>query len=267
MERWAANTLRTLGIILLAGFILVVSLVLLLLSLCAWQGGFGGGSRPDEGLAYLIAAVVLLGGGIWVIARQSRSLMRSVAAKGQDVSPLGEAGAASSGPILDSPESLRAVRLLAQAMGAQIVLSVLGVVWSYSTMTASVALVNWKLILLAPFALYHLPYAILIYKLLQGANRWTFAYSLAVPSILLFQSVFSLSIVASVYVRHPAGLLLVLVPWVLHILILVLAYKAIQRVGLHPEPPLLARAAVVTFGYFFVVHLAVPLLLFRLARR
>ena len=31
MERWAANTLRTLGIVMLAGLVLVTSLILLLL--------------------------------------------------------------------------------------------------------------------------------------------------------------------------------------------------------------------------------------------
>jgi hypothetical protein len=145
---------------------------------------------------------------------------------------------------------------------------VLGWLWNqfhYFTAASGQALPNWALILLGPYVFYVVPYAILIYKLVKQPDRRTFAYSLAVPSVILFQSLFSLSIFA--YVRHPAGFLLLLVPWLVHILILVLAYKAIQQVGLHPEPPLLVRAALVTFGYFFFVHVATPLLLYLIFRR
>ena len=47
MDRWAANTLRTIGIILTAGFVLVTSLLLALLSMCAKQGDFGGNRHPE----------------------------------------------------------------------------------------------------------------------------------------------------------------------------------------------------------------------------
>ncbi len=60
MERWAANTLRTLGIILTAGFVLVVGLFLALLSLCAAQGGFAGGRHPDQAAGYASGAVLVL---------------------------------------------------------------------------------------------------------------------------------------------------------------------------------------------------------------
>jgi hypothetical protein len=269
MERWAANTLRTLGIVLLAAFILITSLILLLFSVCAWQGGFGGGNHPGQGLGFLIAAVVLLGGGIWGVARLSRSLLRSVAAvTAQSASPVGEVGPASSEPFHMSPRGLRAVNLLAQTMGAQIALSVLCRLWNqfhYFTAAGGLAHPNWTWILLGPYVFYVVAYAILIYKLVKQPDRHTFAYSLAVPSVILFQSLFSLSIFS--YVRQPAGFLLLLVPWLVHILILVLAYKAIQQVGLHPEPPLLVRAALVTLGYFFFVHVAPPLLLYRMSRR
>ncbi len=48
MERWAANTLRTLGIILMAGFVLITSLILLMFSMCAAQGDFGGNKHPEQ---------------------------------------------------------------------------------------------------------------------------------------------------------------------------------------------------------------------------
>ncbi len=79
MERWAANTLRTLGLVMLAGFVLVTSLFLLLLSICAWQGGFGGGNRPDQGLGFLIAAVAVLIVGTWFIGRLARGLIKDAA--------------------------------------------------------------------------------------------------------------------------------------------------------------------------------------------
>ncbi len=262
MERWAANTLRTLGLVMLAGFVLVTSLFLLLLSICAWQGGFGGGNRPDQGLGFLIAAVAVLIVGTWFIGRLARGLIKD-AAPGQTVAPIDRDPSVQSVPFHLSPSGRRAIHLLAGAMGAQIGLSAVGWFWSqfhFWQTTQSLPLRNWTLILLAPFVLYHVPYAILIYRLLRQPERRAFAYSLAVPSVVVLQSLFSLSLVVSVYVRQPVGFVLLAVPWLIHILIIALAYKAIQIVGLHPEPPLLIRAAVVTFAYFLFLHIATPLM-------
>jgi hypothetical protein len=259
MDRWVANTLRTLGIVLLGGFILLTCLVLLVCSMCAWGGGFGGGNHPDQGVKFLIAAVVVLVGGIWIIARLARSLIADAAA-GQTVAPV---DSEPSVPFHLSPSGLRAIHLLAGAMGAQIVLSAAGLFWNqyyFWRTTQSLPLHNWTLILLAPFVLYHVPYAILIHRLLRQPDRRAFAYSLAVPSVLVLQSLLTLSLVVSVYVRHPVGLLLLAVPWLIHFVILGLAYKAIQIVGLHPEPPLLIRAGLITFAYFFFLHIATPLM-------
>src|SRR5579864_3071772 len=79
MERWAANTLRTLGIILTAGFVLITSLFLLLLSFCAAQGGIAGYKHPDQAVAYLAAAVAVIVLGIWLIAWLARGILRSSA--------------------------------------------------------------------------------------------------------------------------------------------------------------------------------------------
>src|ERR1700722_10524844 len=79
MERWAANTLRTLGIILTSGFVLVTSLLLLLLSMCAAQGGFGGTKHPEQTVPYLAAAVAVLVAGIWFIVWLARGIFRSSA--------------------------------------------------------------------------------------------------------------------------------------------------------------------------------------------
>src|SRR5579864_5888744 len=79
MERWAANTLRTLGIILTAGFVLITSLFLLLLSMCAAQGDFGGNKHPEQVVPYLAAAVAVVVLGIWFIAWLARGILRSSA--------------------------------------------------------------------------------------------------------------------------------------------------------------------------------------------
>src|SRR6266700_1305228 len=230
MERWAANTIRTLGIVLLGGFILVVSLVLLLCSMCAWEGAFGGGKHPDQGVAYLIAAVVVLVGGIWIEARLARSVIRSAAAA-EPSSPGAMVPRASLSEPLDlSPLSLEAVNHLVIAMGAQIGLSAMSWFWNqvhYWKAPSGLAPHNWTLILFAPFVLYHVPYAILIYKLLNHPDRRTFGYSLTVPSILILQTLFSLSVLTYTYIHQPVGLLLMVLPWLIHIVILVLAWKTI----------------------------------------
>src|ERR1700692_2684442 len=79
MERWAANTLRTLGIILTAGAVLVGSLFLLLLSMCASSGGYGGTRHPEQVVPYLVAAGLVLVLGIVVIVRLARGIFRSMA--------------------------------------------------------------------------------------------------------------------------------------------------------------------------------------------
>src|SRR3984893_10917345 len=77
MERWAANTLRTLGIILTSGFVLITSLILALFSICAAQGGFGGTKHPEQVFPYLAAAVAVLVLGCLLVVRLSRDIFRS----------------------------------------------------------------------------------------------------------------------------------------------------------------------------------------------
>jgi hypothetical protein len=269
MERWAANTLRTLGIILTSGFVLITSLLLLLLSMCAAQGGFGGTKHPEQVAPYLIAAVAVLVIGIWFIAWLARGIFRSVA-----VPELSAAGIPSSGisstapeakpsiPLHLSPMGRKSIERLVLALGAQIVLS--AIAWIFNQLhfwraPRAFAPHNWTLILLGPFILYHIPYAILIYVLLKRPDRRAFAYSLAVPAVLILQAVFSLGVVGYYYIHEPRGFLLLVLPWTIHIVILVLAYQAIQQVGLHPEPSSLIVAAVAAFFFFSAIHVVTPL--------
>lgn len=258
MERWAINTLRTLGIILTAGFVLATSLFLLLLSWCASSGDFGGNKHPEQVVPYLAAAGTVLVLGTWFIVWLTRGIIRSSAAQAATSSE-----PALAVPLHLSPLGRKSIDRVVLALAAQIVLGALS--WFFNqryfwSAPQHIALHNWMLILLVPFVLYHVPYAILIYALLKKVDRRALAYSLAIPAILVLQSLLTLSLVVYTYIRHPVEFLLVLLPWLIHIIILVLAYKAIQQTGIHPEPPSLLVAALVTFLYFSFIHGATPFL-------
>jgi hypothetical protein len=266
MERWAANTLRTLGIILTSGFVLITSLLLLLLSMCAAQGDFGGNRHPEQVVPYLVAAGAVLVVGISLITWLARGIHRSMPVAEPATSPAGTIPISepiSSAPLHLSPLGRRSIDRLVFALGAQVVISAVAwVVNQLNFWTAPRAFQphNWTLILLAPFILYHIPYALLIYALLKRPDRLAFTYSIAVPAVLILQSLFSLTVVSYYYVHHPAGFALFVIPWAIHIVILVLAYQAIQQVGIHPQPSSLMVAAVVAFFFFSLIHMATPIL-------
>jgi hypothetical protein len=264
MERWAANTLRTLGIILTAGFVLVTSLLLLLLSMCAAQGGAGVTNQSGQVVPFLLGAVAVLVLGIWFIVWLARGIFRSgLVAEPVAARVLPPSEPASSVPLHLSPLGRKAIDRLVFALGAQIVLSALAWIFNqlhFWTARLPYARQNWTLALLAPYILYHLPYAILIYVLLKKPDRRTFAYSLAVPAVMILQAVFSLGVIGYYFVHQPQGFLLLVLPWLIHIVILVLAYQAIQQVGLHPEPSSILIAAVATFAFFSLIHVITPFL-------
>jgi len=269
MERWAANTLRTLGIILTSGFVVVGCLLLALLSMCAAGGGFSGNRDSNAAGGYALAAVLLGIGGIAFIAwlaRGYRSIFESVpvssaVSTSEVTAPVPEPTLSLSVHL--SPSGRKAVDRLVLALAAQIVIS--AAAWIFNQLHFWSARRpygprNWTLALLAPYVLYRVPYAILIFALLKKPDRRAFAYSLSVPAVMILQAVFSLGVVGYFFVREPRGFLLLVLPWLIHILILVLAYQAIQQVGLHPEPSSLIVAAVVTFVYFSFIHVATPFL-------
>ena len=265
MERWAANTLRTLGIILTAGFVMITSLLLALFSLCAAQGGIGDTKHPEQVVPFAVGAVLVLILGIFVIVKLSRGISHSpnVPQGAETTLPSIVSPQQSTLPLHLSPVGRTAIDRLVLALAAQIVLSAIAWIvgqlrfWSAPT---TLAPHNWTLMLLAPFVLYHIPYALLIFGLLKRPDRLAFTYSIAVPAVLLLQSLFSLTIVSYYYVHHPAGFALFVIPWAIHIVILVFAYQAIQKVGLHPAPSSLIVAAVLTFLFFTVIHGLTPFL-------
>lgn len=267
MERWAANTLRTLGIILTAGLMLLGSLFLLLLAICASEGGIGGTKHPEQVVPYVAAAVVVLLLGIWLISWLSRGILRSKLVAEPlpaTVNPAPESVPSRMGVRLHlSPAGERAINFLVLAMASQIALSAVAWIINQSTSWRTshvVALPGWFVATVVPYVLYHVPYAILIFELLKRPDRRAFTYSIAVPAVLVMQSLFSIGLYIHYLAQYQVAFLLLFVPWAIHIVILVLAYRAIQQVGIHPEPSSLIVAAIVTFIFFSLIHAATPFL-------
>jgi hypothetical protein len=92
MDRFSANTFRTLGIILISIFVLVCSIVLLLLALCAGMlGAVGGTGHHDPQTVKMfygsiLGAVAVVAVGVLVIAKLAKGIVREPA--GLDASAL-----------------------------------------------------------------------------------------------------------------------------------------------------------------------------------
>jgi hypothetical protein len=85
--------------------------------------------------------------------------------------------------------------------------------------------------------------------------------------MLALAAALNLGMLIYTYVQDPVGLLLLFVPWSIHIVIAVLAWKAVRAAGLRPDSSSLLRAALVSFGYFLLLHLATPFLFFLFIQR
>jgi hypothetical protein len=268
VERWAANTLSTLGIIFTAGIVLLGSLFLLLLSMCSFSGGFEGGRHPDQGYGYLIAAMVLVIGGIFAIVKLARGIKAESLPPGTTAGPLNpsapQTSAANQLPRHLSPLSRTAINNLLYALIAQLVLSLLH--WIANQFHIFIrpniffGYPHPILASLPPFVLYHIPYLLLIYLLLKRPDRRVFTFALALPAVSLLHTLFSLGLVYRFYMHTPIALTLFLLPFLLDIVVLIFAYKAIHQIGLYPEPASLVVAGVVTFIYLSFVQAMTPLL-------
>lgn len=267
MERWAANTLRTLGIILISGFVLLSCAILLLLSICAYNGGLESPAKhPEQGPWYIAAAVAVLIAGIWAVAVLARGIVRASAAAAAST-PIPAGSLTHPVPALPlhlSPAGRKATENLVIAIGAQIAIGAATLLLNlhrfWNNNLARIPAHNWTLIWMASFVLYQIPYVILIIALLKRPDRRAFTYSIVVPAILIIQTLFSSSLISYYFIRHPTGIVLLALPFIMDIVILVLAYKAIQQVGLHPQPSSLIVAGIVTFIYFSFMRDPIPFL-------
>lgn len=291
MNRFVANTLRTLGLIAVAVCVIVVALGVAFIGLCfsaMTQAGNQNHPSPQSIASYrlgIAAAVGVLVGGVVVIAILARIIFRESKIQDQSLAPdqkqhpplsapyplipaatpLTVPRPIAPAPPLPqprtvpniathlSPASAAAIQQLATAIVAKIAAEVLLGVVGYNGAFGSPR---------APFPLYQTgfmvwgiaaiaPYLILLYYLFRKPGRTTFAYALTIPSLHLLLGLFGHSAFLAFVLRSGqlAAPLLSIIPWILDLGILHLAWKAIRQTGIHPDPPRLLVAAAVIFLY------------------
>jgi len=284
MDRFVANTLRTLGLIAVAVCVIAVSLGVALLGLCfsilAQADNHNHPSPQSQTYLYLgiAAAIGVLIGGIVIIAILARIIFRE--SNGQDkkqgkltapyplipppTPPIVPKLTAPAPPVLQpltvpdvathlSPASAATIQQLSAAIVAKIAAEVaLGLVGYYGALGSP----------RAPFPLYQTgfmlwgmaaiaPHLILLYYLFRKPGRTTFAYALIIPSLHLLLGLIGHSAFLAFILRPGQFLapLLSIIPWGLDLVILYLAWKAIRQTGIQPDPPRLIVAAVVILLY------------------
>jgi hypothetical protein len=287
MDRFAANTLRTLGIIAVAICVMLASGVLLLLGLCfaSFSKMGTGHSNPGEDLfvrGFFLAALAVLIGGIFAIASLARGYMRDpnrpvdeprprlmptsteISEQFKELLPPRPQPREIDAATHLSPASSTAIQYLAIAIAAKVTSEVLlGIVGWYGSLGVRSA----------PFPLYRLgftawglaaiaPHLVLLYALARRPSRTAFSYALIIPSVHILFGLFGHSAFLAFILRagQVAAPLLTIFPWILDILILYLAWKAIRLSGLLPDPVRLIVAAVVIFLYTVSLPLLVLLL-------
>ena len=283
MDRFASNTLRTLGIVLISIFVIGGSLIILLFALCLGaiaSAGSGPQAHQAElsfGIA-LIVALILISAGVFGIARLSKGIVYNT----PEYRPLTEpaephsiAPAAVAPPPQPpahtpqpesresynlathlSPASRTAIQQLSWAIVAKVasetLITLAGWAFAFRPLPVSVHTVRFSFIAwgLAGAA----PLLVLLYALLRHPGPRAFAYALVIPSLHLFLGFFGHA--ASIFIAfraHP-GIspflsLFSLAPWFLDILILYLALKAIRLTGIQPNSTRLIIASAVIFIY------------------
>jgi hypothetical protein len=297
MDRFASNTLRTLGIVLISVFVIGGSLIILLLALCLGAiATSGSGPQAHQAEAsfglVLVTALILISGGVFCVAKLSKGIVhetpefRFAPIAGQPVAspstyvppPPATVPAQSPLPKIEpqaaysvvthlSPASRAAIRQLAWAIVAKVAAEILIALagWTLagrplpmSLLTVRFSVVAWALAATAPNL-------ILLYALLRHPGPRAFAYSLVIPSLHLFFGVFGHTASIFFLLRAHPGIsgslsLLTLSPWLVDILILYLAIKVIRLTGIQPNSTRLIVASAVIFLYTSFL----PVLLFTL---
>ncbi len=260
MERWASNTLRVLGIVVTVIVLVFGSLLLLLLSLCSWSGGFeGGGGHTDQAIGYLVGLIAFLAATIFVIAKLARGIAHST---GVAVTAGPVEDGATQGEILlhISPASEKAIHRLIYAIVVSIVVSAfhsaVNILWtSFRPVFGLPGMMIF-------FSAYQAPYAVLLVNLRRKPDRRVFAYALAIPLVTVVLSLYNLPLVVQ-FARHsPVQLVFSLLTLGIDCLILWLAWKASQRVGYQANASsLLIAGAVMLFYFGSLRYFIVPVLL------
>ncbi len=285
MDRFAANTLRTFGIVLISIFVVGVSGLVLLLALCLGVlGNSGTQSDRQTFLLFILGGIVLIAGGIFAIAKLAKGIARgtpeyqlpvsmTLAATTQACTAGSTEVAAPPVPAspypppqsephatVDSahlrPASRDALRNLALAisakLAAELLVTLYGSIWIYRVSHAPFAafrfaFIAWGIAAVAPLI-------VLLYALLRHPGPRALAYSLVIPGLQLFFGIFGHSAAIFVLLRATPGIgpifpMLSLLPWLFDILILYLAWKAIRITGIQPNSTRLIVASAVIFIY------------------
>jgi hypothetical protein len=278
VERWAANTLRILGIVVTT--VLVIGGCYFLLVI-AWfvviRGGLTQSARifrpqaADAFLGAILATIALVTTGIVMIVKLAKGIGHRPARSKILAAAAGPATAAAAPPRVPSLAS-RSPRLplwrvghltidrLVLALVAQIAISAITL---FQLATRAFVPHNWTLLLLPPFILSEVPYAILIYVLLKRPGRRAFTFLIAMLVIPILETLFSpvlLNSYRQIYMNHAMGLVWLVLSGLIYLVTLVLAYVAVQQTGLWPKFSSVILATTATFFYFFLIKAMTPYL-------
>ena len=280
MDRRAANTLRILGIV--GTVILVIGgcyLLLFIALVVVIRGGLTHNAMIFHPLAAnaffgaILATVALVTAGIVMSVKLVKGMVRGparsqmVAASARPVTVPGAAAP----PRLASPAA-RSVRLplwptgadaidrLVLALVAQVAVSAITL---FQLSTRPFVPYNWTLMLLPPFILSEVPYAVLIYVLLKRPGRRAFTFLIAMLVIPILETLLNpvlLNSYRQMYMNHAMGLVWVVLSGLIYLVTVVLAYVAIRQSGFQPKFPPVILATTAVFFYFFLIRAITPYL-------
>ncbi len=274
MERRAANALRILSIV--ATVVLVIGGCYLLLTI-ALVVVIRGGLTRNAMIFHPLAANAFFGAILATIALVTAGVVMSVRlAKGMVRSPArSQMVAAAAPPRVTSPAS-RSVRLslslplwptgpdtidrLVLALVAQVAVSAITL---FQLATRPFVPHNWTLMLLPPFILSEVPYAILIYVLLKRPGRRAFTFLTAMLVIPILETLLNpvlLSSYRQIYMNHAMGSIWLVLSGLIYVVTVVLAYMAIRQTGFQPKFPSVILATTAMFFYFFFIRAITPYL-------
>jgi hypothetical protein len=278
VERWATNTLRSLGI--------VVTLILVgggccFLLLVAWLVVIRGGLTPsarilrpqaaDAFFGSILAAIALVTAGVVMIVKLAKGIARSPA-RSEIIAaarPATVPAVAAPRPPSPAPRSRHlplwpvahnAIDRLVLALAGQIAISAITL---FQIATRAAVPHNWILMLLPPFLLSEVPDAILIYVLLKQPGRRAFTFLIAMLVVPILKPLFNPMLFNSyrqIYMNHSMGLVWIVLSGLIYLATLVLAYVALRQSGLWPKFSSTILATTATFFYFFLIKAITPYL-------
>ncbi len=261
MERWAANTLRVAGIILISILLCGAGLLLLLLTFCSFTGSMNSGPNQGQAVGYLIALIFVLAIGVFIIARLARGIVHSVPL--ETAQPQQPQPPQADVPLHVSPASAEALDHLSYALGASIALGVL--LWGttlYRMWTSHGAgqpgylhQRTWLIVFLITAVVHYLPYVLLLLRLQKKPDRPALAFAIGIPAASILHTATTLPLLLRIFSYRPnytQTLLPMVAAFVLQVVILVFAWRANQRLGYRQEPVSLIIAGAAAYGYFVI---------------